>query len=289
MEIIIIIIKDNLLSKRLKQLNNEEMKSRLRHQRTSNELIYFLRECQKSTGYYSKLNELKQHQQQQHSGGSMSTRAVFDSSSLESTSFYNPKSTSSSSSSSSGHVATARRPLTSAVNKFRSMSYSNASPFAAETAMVTSRCGDEQQARGGPCEKKKIAQNPSIKLTAPTPPTLFIDTSSSNNNNSNSNAIAVSKTSTSRSSNSSSVFSSNSSESLVAESTTPETTTTTTAENNSNSNSATTAARSIKIQLRPTIIRPQTAQFGSNNANNNKLLFTKVSTPKILKNNKNNK
>jgi hypothetical protein len=46
---------DNLLSKKLKQLNIEEMKTRLKHQRTSNDLLLFLNECQKSTGYYAKI------------------------------------------------------------------------------------------------------------------------------------------------------------------------------------------------------------------------------------------
>lgn len=46
---------DNLLSKKLRQLNLEEMKTRLKHQRTSNDLLLFLSECQKSTGYYAKM------------------------------------------------------------------------------------------------------------------------------------------------------------------------------------------------------------------------------------------
>lgn len=247
------------------------MKSRLRHQRTSNELIYFLRECQKSTGYYSKLNELKQGSMSTRTGGGASSS--FDSSSLESTSFYNAKSATS---------RAARRPLTGAVsNKFRSTSYlNNSSSFTAADAIATSRCGDLQLegARvnsGG----KKLTPASIIKITAP--PSLFIDTSSigngaardpiTSNNNSNNNSTnnPTPKTSTSRSSNSSSVFSSNSSESLVAESTS-----TTGETGSSNSNT-----RSIKIQLRPTIIRPQTAQLAASNR-----LFTKVSTPKILKN-----
>lgn len=65
---------DNLLTKRLQQLNSEEMKSRLKHQRTSNELILFLRECQKTTGYYSKMNP---------SGGGAAT-ASFESKSFHS-------------------------------------------------------------------------------------------------------------------------------------------------------------------------------------------------------------
>lgn len=46
---------DNLLSKRLQQLNSDEMKQRLRLQRESNELIMFLRECKKTTGYLSQM------------------------------------------------------------------------------------------------------------------------------------------------------------------------------------------------------------------------------------------
>ena len=49
---------DNLLSKRLQQLNVEEMKLRLKHQRTSNELVVFLKECQQSTGYLSKMKQI---------------------------------------------------------------------------------------------------------------------------------------------------------------------------------------------------------------------------------------
>ena len=49
---------DNLLSKRLQQLNVEEMKLRLKHQRTSNELVLFLKECQQSTGYLSKMKQI---------------------------------------------------------------------------------------------------------------------------------------------------------------------------------------------------------------------------------------
>ena len=50
---------DNLLSKRLQQLNTEEMKTRLKYQRSSNELILFLRECQKTTGYFSKMKSFQ--------------------------------------------------------------------------------------------------------------------------------------------------------------------------------------------------------------------------------------
>jgi hypothetical protein len=46
---------DNLLTKKLRQLNLEEMKTRLKHQRSSNELMLFLNECQKTTGYYAKM------------------------------------------------------------------------------------------------------------------------------------------------------------------------------------------------------------------------------------------
>jgi hypothetical protein len=49
---------DNLLSKRLQQLNMEEMKLRLKHQRASNELVVFLKECQQTTGYLSKMKQI---------------------------------------------------------------------------------------------------------------------------------------------------------------------------------------------------------------------------------------
>ena len=42
---------ENLLSKRLKQLDVDEMKTRLKNQRDSNELVNFLKNCQVSTGY----------------------------------------------------------------------------------------------------------------------------------------------------------------------------------------------------------------------------------------------
>ncbi len=42
---------ENLLSKRLKQLDVDEMKTRLKNQRDSNELVNFLKKCQVSTGY----------------------------------------------------------------------------------------------------------------------------------------------------------------------------------------------------------------------------------------------
>jgi hypothetical protein len=48
-------IQENLLSKRLKQLNEQEMKLRLKNQRTSNDLINFLKDCKQSTGYLSKM------------------------------------------------------------------------------------------------------------------------------------------------------------------------------------------------------------------------------------------
>lgn len=207
------------MSKRLKQLNNEEMKSRLKHQRTSNELVYFLRECQKTTGYYSKLNELKSN------SGTVSSRvttasttlADSESSQLDSTSFY------SSNSSKSARYPN-RRPLT---GKFRSTSYSN----------------DQKSSTG--------VLQPEVS-----PPSLYIDTLTH---------TVPSKPTTSRSN--SSVFSSNSSESLVAES--------------SSSSSTVSRDAKIKIQVRPTIIRPQTAQLSTTK------LFTKVSTPKILKNKSN--
>lgn len=52
---------ENLLTKRLKQLDADEMKTRLKNQRDSNELIGFLRNCQVSTGYLD--NKLKAHRQ----------------------------------------------------------------------------------------------------------------------------------------------------------------------------------------------------------------------------------
>lgn len=51
---------ENLLNKRLKQLDVDEMKTRLKSQRDSNELINFLVNCQTSTGYLdAKLNAHK--------------------------------------------------------------------------------------------------------------------------------------------------------------------------------------------------------------------------------------
>ncbi|RNA23656.1 hypothetical protein BpHYR1_050912 [Brachionus plicatilis] len=50
---------ENLLSKRLQQLNSDEMKYRLKHQRTSDELIIFLRDCQKTTGYFAKMKSFQ--------------------------------------------------------------------------------------------------------------------------------------------------------------------------------------------------------------------------------------
>ena len=52
---------ENLLTKRLKQLDADEMKTRLKNQRDSNDLIGFLRNCQLSTGYLD--NKLKAHRQ----------------------------------------------------------------------------------------------------------------------------------------------------------------------------------------------------------------------------------
>jgi hypothetical protein len=52
---------DNLLSKRIQQLNSEEMKQRLKHQRASNELVLFLRECKKSTGYLAQMKRNNLH------------------------------------------------------------------------------------------------------------------------------------------------------------------------------------------------------------------------------------
>jgi hypothetical protein len=58
---------DNLLSKRLQQLNMEEMKQRLKHQRASNELVVFLKECQQTTGYLAKMKQIdNSHNQHQH-------------------------------------------------------------------------------------------------------------------------------------------------------------------------------------------------------------------------------
>ena len=64
---------DKLLSKRIKKLNREEMKFRLAHQRVSNDLTSFLRECKKSTGYLN-FAEQQQHQQQQIMSSSSSKR-----------------------------------------------------------------------------------------------------------------------------------------------------------------------------------------------------------------------
>jgi len=45
---------ENLLSKQLEKLNIEETKSRVKHHRMSTDLILFLRNCQKTTGYFEK-------------------------------------------------------------------------------------------------------------------------------------------------------------------------------------------------------------------------------------------
>lgn len=50
---------ENLLSKRLEQINNEETRYRLKHQKTSDELIIFLRECKKTTGYFAKMKSFQ--------------------------------------------------------------------------------------------------------------------------------------------------------------------------------------------------------------------------------------
>lgn len=52
---------ENLLSKRLKQLDVDEMKVRLKNQRDSNELISFMQSCQSSTGYLE--TKLKAHRE----------------------------------------------------------------------------------------------------------------------------------------------------------------------------------------------------------------------------------
>jgi hypothetical protein len=52
-------IQENLLNKRLKQINDQEMKLRLKNQRTSNDLVNFLNDCKQSTGYFSKMNSNK--------------------------------------------------------------------------------------------------------------------------------------------------------------------------------------------------------------------------------------
>lgn len=249
------------MSKRLKQLNNEEMKSRLRHQRTSNELIYFLRECQKTTGYYSKLNELKNSNTNMGLG-----------SSLESTSFSSPS----------------KRPLTSAI-KFRSTSYSSSSSSSNSSSII-----DRNPPHPPPPHVSRSIDSEENKLTS----SLFLDeplhtpiNSASSNGSSVTNNCHQSKTttttSTSRSSNSS-VFSSNSSESLAAESTTTITTTTTSKEP-----PPTQPQPRIRIQSRPTttvLIRPQTAQLTAQSSPSSSRLFTKVTpTSKLLLKNKNSK
>lgn len=50
---------ENLLSKQLEKLNIEEMKSRVKHHRMSTELILFLRNCKKTTGYFEKSKQLE--------------------------------------------------------------------------------------------------------------------------------------------------------------------------------------------------------------------------------------
>ena len=250
---------DNLLSKRLKQLNNEEMKTRLKHQRTSNELIYFLRECQKSTGYYSKMNEYKR-------GGGMKSNeeATVIEKCISLCPTTDSTSTTSTRTSLSSHVI---RPST---GRFRSSSYSNCFP----------------QLKND--DGRKLLARRSIDESATHRASLFIDaatalsTSTPNTPNSNSSGIAnisSSKTSTSRSSNSSnSAFSSNSSESFgVVDS------------SSMSSSAASRGGRDFRVvdasrvlstsnstRTTVSIIRPQTAQLSSK-----KLLFTKLPQPKI--------
>jgi hypothetical protein len=50
---------ESLLSKQLEKLNMEEMKSRVKHHRMSTELIMFLRNCKKTTGYFEKSQQLE--------------------------------------------------------------------------------------------------------------------------------------------------------------------------------------------------------------------------------------
>lgn len=216
---------DNLLSKRLQQLNTEEMKSRLKYQRTSNELLYFLRECQKTTGYYSKMNEYKnQMQSSTDSFESKSFCANYASTKCSSqrppTALKRP-STGFSSNSGSG------------ISKFRSTSYNNCFP---------------QDESGAPAIKPPLSASTKkfthfVEEIETTPPkcSLFIDnlpiTTPNTPNSANSQSTSTSKTSSSRSSNSSSVFSSNSSESLVE-----------------------VVGKEANLKQKPILIRPQTAQ-----------------------------
>lgn len=240
---------DNLLSKRLKQLNNEEMKTRLKHQRTSNELIYFLRECQKSTGYYSKMNEYKR------GGGMKSNEEQARTTVIEKCISLCPTTDSTSTRASlSSHVI---RPST---GRFRSSSYSNCFPQLKTNDKLLARRSIDESA----------THRASLFIDAAT--ALSTSTSTPNTPNSNSSGIAnisSSKTSTSRSSNSSSnsAFSSNSSESFGV------------VDSSSLSSSAASRVLSTSTSTRTTvsIIRPQTAQLSSK-----KLLFTKLPQPKII-------
>ena len=235
------------------------MKTRLKHQRTSNELIYFLRECQKSTGYYSKMNEYKR-------GGGMKPNEEATTTVIEKCISLCPTTTDNTSTraSLSSHVI---RPST---GRFRSSSYSNCFPQLKNDKLLARRSIDES-----------VTHRASLFIDA----TTALSTSTPNTPNSNSSGIAnisSSKTSTSRSSNSSnSAFSSNSSESFgVVDS------------SSLSSSAASRGGRDFRVvdpsrvlstststRTTVSIIRPQTAQLSSK-----KLLFTKLPQPKIISN-----
>lgn len=235
------------------------MKTRLKHQRTSNELIYFLRECQKSTGYYSKMNEYKR-------GGGMKPNEEATTTVIEKCISLCPTTDNTSTRTSlSSHII---RPST---GRFRSSSYSNCFPQLKNDKLLARRSIDES-----------ATHRASLFIDA----TTALSTSTPNTPNSNSSGIAnisSSKTSTSRSSNSSSnsAFSSNSSESFgVVDS------------SSLSSSAASRGGRDFRVvdpsrvlstststRTTVSIIRPQTAQLSSK-----KLLFTKLPQPKIISN-----
>jgi len=109
---------DNLLSKRLQQLNTEEMKQRLKHQRASNELVVFLKECQQTTGYLAKMKQIDNSHSQHHHNRNNHFR-------------YNPNS--SSSYNADNNNANNNPPLSNAVKNMI-----NASILVVETSTTTS-------------------------------------------------------------------------------------------------------------------------------------------------------
>ena len=223
---------DNLLNKRLQQLNSDEMKQRLKHQRASNELVMFLRECKKTTGYLSQMSSSCSGggANQKNTDLALAEMPNFDHLSDSKSSFYDSCSFSTSSeklkaarSISASRTVTTTTTATSSSSSSSSRTYSLASSFQSAAVADPSyrpKKSTKSQTAAASVSPHKASNNNSNEQRFPSAHSTQTSVTASSTSCSSSAASNSSRSN-------SCAFSSNSSESLTTTATAPATATAT--------------------------------------------------------------